>query len=190
MGDGAGQGGAGVGDGMFFFCAGVQALSVRAEVTGLGDTHNANPSTLGVLHFLLVVEGQGGYPRDSWIRRQVCSADAGVCYAWKAAGEGSKDLCVPVKSKEMPSGRKGLAHEPRDRDGYRMGGAPVDSAMLGHLTPPFGDGAGKSRAGVGDRIQKALLSPTRGVQKTGFPKSTFCGTYFFVETSPKKYADR
>ena len=73
---------------MFFFCAGVQALSVRAEVTGLGDTHNANPSTLGVLHFLLVVEGQGGYPRDSWIRRQVCSADAGVGHAWKAAGEG------------------------------------------------------------------------------------------------------
>ena len=52
------------------------------------------PSSLGVLYFLLVVEGQGAYPRASGVRKQVwvCSTDAGVCHALKAAGEISKDI--------------------------------------------------------------------------------------------------
>ena len=76
--------------------------------TKLGKPHSANlrtlgttptmlgttPTTLGVLHSLLVVEGQGAQPRASGIGKQVwvCSADAGVCHAWKAAGKVSKDI--------------------------------------------------------------------------------------------------
>ena len=50
--------------------------------------NNATLRTLGVLYSVLVVEGQGARPRASGIRKQVwvCSADAGVCHAWKAAG--------------------------------------------------------------------------------------------------------
>ena len=45
--------------GFCFFGSGAQALSVRSQVNKLGRNHNATPSTLGVLFFLLVVEGQG-----------------------------------------------------------------------------------------------------------------------------------
>ena len=78
-----------------FFRSGVQALSVRPKTTW-GGNHNATPSTLGVLYFLLVVEGQGAHPRASGIRKQVwvCSADAGVCHALKAAGTVNKDICI------------------------------------------------------------------------------------------------
>ena len=50
----------------------VQALSVRTQV----KNHNATPSTLGVLYFLSVVEGQGAHPQASGVRKQVwvCSA--------------------------------------------------------------------------------------------------------------------
>ena len=76
------------------------------------SNHNATPSTLGVLYFLLVVEGQGAHPRASGVRKQVwgCSADAGVCHAWKATGKVSKDICMSIESKEMSLGRNGLAH--------------------------------------------------------------------------------
>ena len=62
--------------------------------TKLGKPHGANPSTLGVLCLLLVVEGHGAHPRASGIKKQVwvCSADAGVCHAWKAAGKSIKTL--------------------------------------------------------------------------------------------------
>ena len=46
----------------FFSRSGVQALSVRSPVQNLGRNHNASPSTLDVLYFLLVVEGQGAQP--------------------------------------------------------------------------------------------------------------------------------
>ena len=68
----------------------MQALSVRAQVKNVGKHHNATLRTLGVLYFLLVVEVQGAHPQASGIRK--CSADAGVCHAWKAAGEVSKDI--------------------------------------------------------------------------------------------------
>ena len=77
---------------MFF----VQAyrLSAYALVHKTWKGLSANPRTLGVLYPLLMVEGQGAHPRASGIRKQVwvCSADAGVCHALKAAGEISKDI--------------------------------------------------------------------------------------------------
>ena len=74
----------------FIFRSGVQALTVRAQVQSL----EKNLRTLGVLYFLLVVEGQGTHPRASGIRKQlwVSGADAGDCHAWKAAGKMSKDI--------------------------------------------------------------------------------------------------
>ena len=72
----------------FFFRSGIQALSVRAQVQNLEEPQ-CNPRTLGVLCPLLVVEGQVAQPQLSRNRKQawVCSADAGVCIAWKAVGE-------------------------------------------------------------------------------------------------------
>ena len=57
--------------------------------TELGNPHSANPRALGVPCPLLTVEGKGAQPRASGIGRQVwpCSADAGVCHAWRAAGK-------------------------------------------------------------------------------------------------------
>ena len=67
---------------------------VRSQVRKLGRNHNATPSTLGVLYFLLLVEGQGAHPRATVVRKQVwvCSADAGVCHALKAPAKVSKDI--------------------------------------------------------------------------------------------------
>ena len=50
------------------------------RLEGRRDHHNASPSTLGVLYFLLVMEGQGAQPRASGVTKQVCvcSVDAGV----------------------------------------------------------------------------------------------------------------
>ena len=74
-----------------------QALSVRAQVQNLWVNQSANPRPLGGLYppFLLMVQGQGAHLGVSGIRKQVwvCSADAGVCNAWKAAGEVSSNHC-------------------------------------------------------------------------------------------------
>ena len=70
-----------------------EAPSARARVKNLEKYHSAALSTLGVLYSLLVVEGEGVDPRASGIRKRgwVCSADAGVCPAWKAAGKVSTE---------------------------------------------------------------------------------------------------
>ena len=55
-----------------------------------------------MLYALLVLEGQGVQPRASGVRKQVWvySADAGVCYALKAAGEISKDIAYQSNQKD------------------------------------------------------------------------------------------
>ena len=45
----------------FFFCSGVQTVSVRTQVQDLGKTI-VQPMTLGVLCPLSAVEGQGAHP--------------------------------------------------------------------------------------------------------------------------------
>ena len=60
-----------------YFCF-VQAYKLSAyQVKTLRRNQNATPSTLGVLYFLLVIEGQGAHPRVSGVRKQVwvCSVD-------------------------------------------------------------------------------------------------------------------
>ena len=96
---------------LFFFC--IQAYRLSAYKTW--QNHSENPRTLGVLCPLLVVEGQGAHPRASGNIKQVwvCSADAGVCHAWKAAGEISKKNGKSANQKKKSLGRSGLAHEPR-----------------------------------------------------------------------------
>ena len=78
---------------LFFF---VQAyrLSAYALKYKTRETHGANLRSLVVLYPLLMVEGQEAHPQASGNRKQVwvCSADAGVRHAWKAAGEISKDI--------------------------------------------------------------------------------------------------
>ena len=62
----------------------------------------------------MVVEGQGAHPQAAGNRKHgwVCSADAGVCHAWKAAaGNSAKFVYQHVKN--MTFGRSGLAHQPR-----------------------------------------------------------------------------
>ena len=56
---------------MIIFRSGGQAFSVRAEVQTLEKAQHAKLRTLGVLHSLLGVEGQGAHPRASGIRKQV-----------------------------------------------------------------------------------------------------------------------
>ena len=67
-----------------------------------------NPGSLGVLYPLLMVEGQGAHLRASGIRKQVmvCSADAGVCHAWK----GESYLCnaILLYRDSRPSGTVAL----------------------------------------------------------------------------------
>ena len=62
----------------FFFQAYTGSQRTRSS-RKLGESHNANLRTLGVLYPLLVIEGQGAHPQASGIRKQVgvCSADAG-----------------------------------------------------------------------------------------------------------------
>ena len=84
----------------FFSLSGVQALGVRAQVQSLGENHNANLRTLGVLYSLLV-EGQVAHPRASGIRKQVWVCSGGPGLAWKAAGEISKDIVCQQNEKSL-----------------------------------------------------------------------------------------